>query len=86
MLQKANMTHLSEIRTMKYIMSTGNHVTETVPLSYTLPSQSVPDPLDSDALDICPTHIRDCDFINGRNALAVYYMKITINELLNFTE
>ncbi len=29
---------------------------------------------------------RDCDFINGRNALTVYDMKITINELLSFTE
>ncbi len=25
---------------------------------------------------------RDCDKINGRNALAVYYMKITINGIL----
>ncbi len=31
-------------------------------------------------------HSRDCDFINGRNAPAVYYMKITINKLLSFTE
>ncbi len=26
--------------------------------------------------------LRHCDKINGRNALAVYYMKIMINELL----
>ncbi len=28
---------------------------------------------------------RDCYKINGRNALAVYYIKTTINELLSFT-
>ncbi len=27
-------------------------------------------------------HTRDCDKINGRNALAVNYMKITINKIL----
>ncbi len=37
------------------------------------------------AADSCKM-VRDCDFINGRNALAVYYMKIMINKLLSFTE